>query len=167
MMSEGGEGHIVSGNDAKLIPVGSGSVGLSVDLEGGRSSSEEAVNHGVEAGLPCLGDSASGPLVDGLDVSLGHGINLTVVGKGLLAGHGRLGNDTVIFNHMEHIISLRSGPETKISIKTDIFVSPVFVRLGNDKHLGEIRILRRVLDTLDPDDLGLKESYGREAPACA
>ena len=93
----------------------------------------------------------------GAKIGLGDGVDLTVYGESLLSGHCSLGNDTIIPDDIENIISLGTGAESKVTVQTDILLCPVLVGLADDEHLGEIRILCGILYALDPDDLGFEE----------
>ena len=69
-----------------------------------------------------------------------------------------LRNKAVVAHDMEHVSDFAAGSEGEIPVEPDIFLSPVLIGMAYHEHLREVRISRRVLDSVDPDGFGLEES---------
>ena len=68
-----------------------------------------------------------------------------------------LRDKTVVAYDVENVTYLAAGSECKIAVESDIFLSPVLIGMAYHEHLREVRISRRVLDSVDPDGFGLEE----------
>ena len=165
-MGKGSQLDIVVGDDLHRIAIGLGGVGLAIHHEGLRGLAEVLVHHGGEAALP--GDGRLSGLGDGLDIAKQDVVQLGLGrerGAVVQAGHAIVGDDTVVLDHGNDVAAAGADAEVELAVQTDELVRTLLIGSTHHEELGEIRILRLILDVTETDGLGLEEADGGEGPA--
>ena len=169
MVGERSQLHVIVGIDLHRVAVGSRGVGLAVHHEGLGGLAQVLVHDGVEAALPGGRELAAG-LGDRLHVGEEHGVHLGLLrqrGAVIHARHLRVRDDAVVLHHVHHVAAAGAGAEAELAVQADELLRALLVGVGDHVELGEIRILRLVLDVAEADGLGLEEADGGEGPAGA
>ena len=170
MMGEAGQGHIVGRVDLEGVAIAGGSVLLAVHNELRRLLAQILVQNCLNGPLPCGAESPVGVLHDCVHHGFEDSVHLSgdrQLGAVVQAGHFHVGNDTVVADDIQDVVTLGTDGIVELAVQADVLDRPLVVGVADHEELGEIGIFEGVGDLVDTDGLGLDESYSGEAPAGA